>query len=123
MKTKTVYSIATGQKEIAYESPREPGVFLMPANTTKTAPPEYDAETQTLVWDGAWQVEDIPKPKPELKPEPLTPEQELEQVLNQRRFAYQQESDGIYFMWQRGGATEQEWLDAVQAIKARYPKP
>lgn len=32
-------------------------------------------------------------------------------------------SDGIYFQWQRGDKTEQDWLDAVQAINDKYPYP
>ena len=103
-------------------SPLEPGVFLIPGNCINEPAPTIP-EGQRAKWKGEWVFENIPQPEPEPEPEPLTPEQELEQVLNQRRFAYQQESDAIYFMWQRGEATEQEWLDAVQAIKARYPKP
>ena len=38
-----------------------------------------------------------------------------------RAIAYQEESDPIFFKWQRGEATEQEWLDKVAEIKARYP--
>ena len=38
-----------------------------------------------------------------------------------RRAAYAAESDPIYFMWQRGEATQQEWLDKVAEIKARWP--
>lgn len=30
-------------------------------------------------------------------------------------------SDAVYMKWQRDEATEQDWLDAVAAIKARYP--
>ena len=40
-----------------------------------------------------------------------------------RKAAYAAESDPLFFKYQRGESTEQEWLDAVQAIKARYPKP
>lgn len=32
-------------------------------------------------------------------------------------------SDGIFFKYQRGEATEQEWLDAVQAINDANPYP
>lgn len=32
-------------------------------------------------------------------------------------------SDGIFFQYQRGEATEQEWLDAVQAINDANPYP
>ena len=40
----------------------------------------------------------------------------------QRREAYAVESDPIFFKWQRGEATQQEWLDKIAEIKARYPK-
>jgi hypothetical protein len=38
-----------------------------------------------------------------------------------RRAAYAAESDPIFFMAQRGEATQQEWLDKVVEIKARWP--
>jgi hypothetical protein len=38
-----------------------------------------------------------------------------------RRAAYVAESDPIFFMAQRGEATQQEWLDKVAEIKARWP--
>ena len=45
-------------------------VYLLPANSTLTAPPEFDPETQKAVWDGAaWNIKDIPP-----APEPVTPE-------------------------------------------------
>jgi hypothetical protein len=40
---------------------------------------------------------------------------------SQRAAAYQTQSDPIYFQWQRGLKTEQEWLDAVAAVHAQYP--
>jgi len=52
-------------------------------------------------------------------PEPVT----VEQVEAQRRQAFQQEADPLFFKWQRGEATEQEWLDKVQQIRDRYPYP
>lgn len=40
-------------------------VYLIPANATLEAPPEYDIETQMAVWDGAaWSIEDISQPTP-----------------------------------------------------------
>ncbi len=39
-----------------------------------------------------------------------------------RAEAYRTESDPLFFKWQRGEATEQEWLDKVAEIRARYPK-
>ena len=38
-----------------------------------------------------------------------------------RRAAYAAESDPIFFMSQRGEATQQQWLDKVAEIKARWP--
>jgi len=44
-----------------------------------------------------------------------------EQAAELRRAAYSTESDPIYFKWQRGEATQHDWLDKINAIKARYP--
>ena len=49
--------------------------------------------------------------------------QQRAEVENQRKAAYQQEADPLFFSYQRGEATEQEWLDAVQSVKDRYPYP
>jgi len=40
-----------------------------------------------------------------------------------RRAAYVLDADPIYFMSQRGEATEAEWLAKIAEIKARYPYP
>jgi hypothetical protein len=40
-----------------------------------------------------------------------------------RAAAYQTEADPLFFKVQRGEATEQEWLDKVAEIRARYPYP
>lgn len=37
-----------------------------------------------------------------------------------RKESYREESDPIFFQWQRGEATEQEWRDKVKEIKERY---
>lgn len=39
-----------------------------------------------------------------------------------RKAAYIAESDPIFFMSQRGAATQQEWLDKVAEIKSRWPQ-
>jgi len=44
-------------------------------------------------------------------------------VQAKRQTAYRAESDSIFFDYQRGDATEQEWLDAVQAVKDAHPYP
>jgi predicted NBD/HSP70 family sugar kinase len=39
-----------------------------------------------------------------------------------RKAAYIAEADPLFFRAQRGEIAEQEWLDKVAEIKARYPK-
>ena len=38
-----------------------------------------------------------------------------------RRDAYTIEADPLFFGWQRGENTEQEWLDKIAEIRARHP--
>jgi len=40
-----------------------------------------------------------------------------------RHAAYIATADPVFFRWQRGTATEQEWLDAVQAVRDQHPYP
>ena len=40
-----------------------------------------------------------------------------------RAKAYRELSDPLFFEYQRGDNTEQEWLDAVQAVKDAHPYP
>ena len=40
---------------------------------------------------------------------------------NLRAAAYPKESDPIFFQWQRGKKTEQEWLHAVAQVHLQYP--
>ncbi len=42
-------------------------------------------------------------------------------ALQARRQAYQDEADPLFFQWQRGDATQQQWLDKIAEIKARLP--
>jgi len=51
------------------------------------------------------------------------PARERKAVEDQRRGAYQLSADPLFFGYQRGDNTEQEWLDAVQAVKDQYPYP
>jgi hypothetical protein len=38
-----------------------------------------------------------------------------------RRGAFQAEADPLYFAWQRGEATEEDWLAKVAEIRERFP--
>jgi len=46
-----------------------------------------------------------------------------QQLSDLRSQAYRAESDPLFFKYQRGEATEQEWLDKIEEIKLRYPYP
>jgi hypothetical protein len=50
-------------------------------------------------------------------------EVQTEQVEQARAQAYRETSDALFFKYQRGTATEQQWLDAVQAVKDAHPYP
>lgn len=47
----------------------------------------------------------------------------IEGIKENRRLAYAKESDPVFFKWQRGEATEQEYLDSVEKVKRDYPYP
>jgi hypothetical protein len=46
-----------------------------------------------------------------------------ERVEKARANAYRETSDALFFEYQRGDATEAEWLTAVQAVKDAHPYP
>ena len=50
-------------------------------------------------------------------------DRELAQVQEARRQAYSRDADPLFFGYQRGENTEQDWLDAVQAVKDAHPYP
>jgi len=77
-------------------------------------------------YDGLTWLSDTPKPSQE-ELDAAWPQVQYEQqraeIETQRRNAYTQEADPLFFSYQRGEATEQEWLDAIQDIKDRFPYP
>ena len=48
--------------------------------------------------------------------------EEREEMLRLRREAYQRESDPLFFKYQRGEATFEEWMNSVEMIRQRFPK-
>jgi hypothetical protein len=77
-------------------------------------------------YDGLTWLSDTPKPtQAELDAAwPAVQQQQAQaEVDRQRHAAYVAESDPLFFQWQRGEATEQQWLDKVAEIQTRYPDP
>ena len=77
-------------------------------------------------YSGLTWLSDTPKPTlAELQAEWAQVEYEVAYAAVQakRQAAYQSESDPIFFDYQRGEVTEQDWLDAVQAVKDAHPYP
>lgn len=46
----------------------------------------------------------------------------LEDVAARRRADYELEADGLFFKYQRGEATEADWLEKIEEIKVRHLK-
>ena len=78
-----------------------------------------DNRFETLVW--------LSDDEPPTYQEVLDAWEEVEATIyNQRmeRFrqeAYRNESDPLFFKYQRGDATKAEWLSKIEEIKQRYP--
>ncbi len=62
-------------------------------------------------------------------PEEQAAAAEVERALAQEardaalRAALAAEADPLFFKWQREECRKEDWLDAVAAVKARYPNP
>lgn len=50
-------------------------------------------------------------------------DRDYQAVENARQLAYRDTADPLFFEWKRGDATEQQWMDAVQAVKDAHPYP
>jgi len=81
-------------------------------------------EPDGLVWTGTDPDRVYPDPAPiDAEYDRLIAQQPHDQVEAARLYAYEQTSDPLYFKWQRGDATEAEWLAAVAKVKADNPYP
>ena len=77
-------------------------------------------------YDGLVWLSDTPKPT-QAELDALWPQVQYETqcaaVEQARLTAYEQQSDPVFFKWQRGDATETEWREAVAKVKAENPYP
>ena len=60
--------------------------------------------------------------QPVLDP-PAPPAPTKEQQETSRQAAFEREADPLFFKWQAGEGTEEEWLEKREEIRARYPYP
>ena len=51
------------------------------------------------------------------------PEREKAEATEARRQGYVRISDPVFFQWQRGEKTEQDWKDAIAEVEKLYPIP
>jgi hypothetical protein len=88
--------------------------------------PDSEWYTNGEDYSGLTWLSETPKPT-KAKLEKLWPEVEYEiayeAVEQARAEAYRETTDPIFFQYQRGDKTEQEWLDAVRAVKDAHPYP
>ena len=89
----------------------------------------YQGSRWTLngdTYDGLTWLSDTPKPT-QAELDAAWPQVQYDRqvaaIENDRRAAYETQSDPLFFEWQRGDGTEQAWLDAVAAVKAAHPYP
>lgn len=85
---------------------------------------QWSLEGET--YDGLNWLDSSPKPtKAELDAqwETVDYNRQVAQVEQNRRIQYETQSDGVFFAWQRGDATELEWREAVAKVKAQNPYP
>ena len=77
-------------------------------------------------YDGLEWMDSSPKPT-QAELDALWPEVQYETqvaaVKAARLTAYEQQSDPLFFKWQRGDATELEWREAVAKVKSENPYP
>lgn len=78
------------------------------------------------VYENFQWIDERPQPSKEqcdaVMPAVLT-EREKRKAQSERQAAYVNESDPLFFGWQRGENTEQEWLNKIEEIRTRYPYP
>jgi hypothetical protein len=90
---------------------------------------KYPGTVWTLdgdTYDGLVWLSDTAKPT-QAELDALWPQVQYERqvatVESVRLTAYEQQSDPLFFKWQRGDATELEWREAVAKVKAENPYP
>ena len=127
MKSKKVWNVVNASPDIAWESPLEPDVFLVPVGAVDQKPPDFKADSQTCSFDGKeWIVKDIAVPEeakwvePEPPEEYVVPANDLPDYIFERTKEYGQLHEQIEFITENGLDV---WQARVAEIKKKHPKP
>lgn len=81
-------------------------------------------EPDGTVWLGTDDARIYPDPAPiDAEYASLVAQESYAQVEAARRAAYEHTSDPLFFKWQRGDGTREEWEGKVAEIKAANPYP
>lgn len=102
----------------ADESPKEAGVYLMPAGTIDVDAPTVP-DGQKAKWDNGWVFEEIPVPEPEVIPDP----QEGWTYIQYRSAEYPSLYDYLDGVVKGDQAQIDQYIADCLAVKAKYPKP
>ena len=87
----------------------------------RTPQPEYNALTELVRLRDPVQINGEWVQHWETVERPVS--QQIENLQAARAEAYTEKADPLFFKWQRGEIAEQEWLDMIEKIRARYPYP
>lgn len=90
-------------------------VEVSPPSNHKPSPSKIEIKDNEIVETQQW----CPKTEEDIASEIANHNIEMDR---RRAEAYKNESDPIFFKWQRNEATEEEWLTKVTEIKERFPK-
>lgn len=74
-------------------------------------------ENEAWEWSQVWEVVNATQKEIEQRISAMKAEADMKKIN-----AYRDEADPLFFKWQRGEATEQEWRNKVAEIKARFPE-
>lgn len=121
-----IYSLSERFPDTSFPSPMRnedvpEGYVLL----VELSPPEhtlYQKVVQTYpklingIWTLGWDIVDLSE---EERTKSITDFNNIQEVS--RSIAYKTEADPLFFKWQRGEATQENWLAKIQEIKQRFP--
>jgi len=103
---------------VADESPLEPGVYLMPANTVEADAPSIP-DGHLARWNNGWVFELIPEPEPEAQVDPKANWTYAQYRASEYPFITEY-LDGVV----KGDQAQiNKYIADCLAVKAKYPKP